>query len=130
MAIRLPILPARQLFYTKITVFTTSPGETINGHWVDGAITSQEIMGSFQPPSPLREDINIDGSAGLGERMLWTIVLLPFYDINSSVQCWVEREGLRWRITSRHVWDPYVSRTLYVYGLERYHNTIEQTPEP
>lgn len=129
MAIRLPITPARRLFYTQITVYQTAPGHWEDGEWVEGAVTSQVIAGSFQPPSPLKLDIGIAGDVGLGERTLWTTANLPYYDIESAVQCWVEREGLQWRLTDRHVWDPHVSRTLYVYALERYHKTEEQ-PEP
>lgn len=129
MAIRLPMRPARQLLYTQITVYQTAPGHYEDGDWIEGGITSSVIAGSFQPPAPLTQDINVAGLAGLGERVMWTTADLPYYDIDQTVQCWIQREGLHWQLMKRQPWDPWVSRNLFVYGLERYHKTDEQ-PEP
>lgn len=129
MAIRLPITPARQTFYTPITVYESTGGKYVDGLWVDNGVSTRVIAGSFQPPRPLRLDIGISGDVGLGERRLWTTAVLPYYDIESVIQCWVNREGLDWRITDRHVWDAYVSRNLYVYILERYHRTAPAPEE-
>lgn len=123
MAIRLPMNPARRLFYTPITVYTTLPGKWVDGEYEDGEVVERVIAGSFQPPAPLRQDINAAGLVGLGERSLWTTADLPYYDLDSSVQSWVVREGRKWYLTDRHVWDGHVSRNLFVYALERYHKT-------
>lgn len=122
---RLPMAPARRLFYTQTTVYQTEPGRWQDGEWLEGKISSKIIAGSFQPPAPLKQDINPAGFAGLGERTLWTTAELPYYDIDSPVQCWVEREGMRWRLTAKHVWDAHVSGSCRVYALERYHKTEE-----
>lgn len=129
MAIRLPITPARRLFYTSVTVYTTAPGETIDGKWVEGTVTQTTIAGSFQPPVPLKQAIEMAGDFGFGERSLWTTANLPFYDLDSDRQSWVRREGMWWRLTDRHPWDSWVSRGLFVYALERYHVT-DSGPTP
>ena len=125
MAIRLPVHAARRLFYTQVTVYETAPGEYINGIWNPGEPTRSVIAGSFQPPTPLKLDIGITGDFGMGERSLWTTADLPFYDINSRRQSWIRREGMWWRLTDRKPWDSYVSMGLFVYALERYHQTEE-----
>lgn len=130
MAIRLPITPARRLFYTQVTVYTNAPGEYLDGIWQEGGFTKTVIAGSFQPPDPLKLDIGMAGDVGLGERSLWTTADLPFYDIESNQQSWVRREGLWWRLTERHPWDPWVSVGLFVYGLERYHRTADGPHPP
>ncbi len=135
MAIRLPMTPARTTFYTAIDVYTSGEGHIVDGQWVEGGeYTKQTIMGSFQPPAPLREMINGQGDFALGDRVLWTTVKLAFYDLDSAVQTWVWRENRWWRVTERHQWNGWVSRNLFVYGLERYHRTTDigfsPPPEP
>lgn len=137
MPIRLPIPPARRLFYTPISVWTNT-GQTIDGRWIEGEPTEIIIAGSFQPPAPLRLDIGLGGDVGLGDRQLFTTWDLPFYDIDSPQQSWVFREKRWWRITDRHPWDSWVSRNLHVYSLERFHRTSnhpflpppDPSPEP
>ena len=131
MAIRLPMSAARRLFYRPVVVYVGGDGEYRDGDWHEGAFGKLVIAGSFQPPAPLAQDIGIAGAVGLGERSLWTTAELPFYDIESKRQSWVRCENLWWRLTDRHPWDPYVSRNLFVYALERYHKTTSgpQPPE-
>jgi hypothetical protein len=119
--------PARNTFYTAIDVYTSGEGKIVDGQWVEGAdFAHQTIQGSFQPPAPLRQQIDGAGDYALGDRQMWTTVNIPFYDLDSAKQSWVWRENRWWRITERHQWDGWVSRGLFVYGLERYHRTTGQ----
>ena len=126
MPVPLPIRAARLRFYDAVTV-AEAAGRYRGGIWVPGPETSRAIQGSFQSPGCLSEDIALAGSAGTGSRHLFTREFLPYYDLDSPVQTFVLAEGLKWRITDRQSWGP-ISQGLFVYSLERYHETKEPAP--
>lgn len=121
----LPIRPARRRFYGSLSVIELTQGAYIDGEWVDGLERRYAIQGSWQAPGALSEDIAGSGDVGLGSRRLWSRAFLPFYDIKSGAQTFIEEEGKRWRVTDRHSWGA-ISQGLYVYDCQRYHETKEE----
>ena len=128
MPVPLPIQAARRRFYGRVTVVETS-GYWREGLWVVDQEARRTIAGSFQSPSPLEQDIAPAGDAGLGRRVLYTRAKLPYYDVDSARQTFVEAEGKRWRVTDQHAWGP-ISQGLFVYSYERFHETREAAEAP
>lgn len=119
MPVPLPILPASRRFYDSVTIVEIAPGRVVDGVWKPGERSETKIMGSFQAPSPLSQNMSGAGDAGLGTRQLWTRAKLPYYDLESDRQTLVYAEGHYWRITDMQYWGP-ISHRLYNYSCQRY----------